>query len=170
MNRFKFRHIQQLSSTDIHSLSNLLIEVIHSGASIGFISPFTYEEATSYWSSLNLAEKQLWIATLDEHIIGSVQLIPCNKPNGTHRGEVAKLMVSPQVRRQGIARTLMRVVEKAAIEKNIHLLVLDTRDGDPSNQLYQSLNYTFVGQIPQYARSDGGKLDSTMIYYKLLTS
>ncbi len=46
------------------------------------------------------------------------------------------------------------------------LLVLDTRLGDPSNDLYVSLGYQWVGQIPHYARSGSGSLDTTVLYYK----
>ena len=44
--------------------------------------------------------------------------------------------------------------------------MLDTREGDPSNKLYKSLDYQEVGTIPGYAISPNGKLDATVIYYK----
>ncbi len=44
--------------------------------------------------------------------------------------------------------------------------MLDTRLGDPSNDLYVSLGYQWVGQIPHYARSGSGSLDTTVLYYK----
>ena len=46
--------------------------------------------------------------------------------------------------------------------------MLDTREGDPSEQLYRSLGWQFAGTIPRYAQSAGGALDGTAIYYKLL--
>ena len=49
-------------------------------------------------------------------------------------------------------------------------LVLDTRQGDPSERLYQSLGYRVAGAIPQYARSADGTLAATVFYYKLLDS
>ena len=44
--------------------------------------------------------------------------------------------------------------------------MLDTREGDPSNRLYKSLDYREVGKIPEYAISPNGALDATVIYYK----
>jgi hypothetical protein len=47
-------------------------------------------------------------------------------------------------------------------------LLLDTREGDPSEALYRSLGWEVAGVIPKYARSSNGELDSTVFYYKLL--
>ncbi|MEC2554350.1 GNAT family N-acetyltransferase, partial [Bacillus tropicus] len=41
-------------------------------------------------------------------------------------------------------------------------------EGDPSNRLYQSLDYQEAGKIPEYAISPNGSLDSTVIYYKVI--
>ena len=46
--------------------------------------------------------------------------------------------------------------------------MLDTREGDPSNTLYKSLDYQEAGKIPEYAISPNGNLDATVIYYKFL--
>jgi ribosomal protein S18 acetylase RimI-like enzyme len=63
----------------------------------------------------------------------------------------------------------MERVETAAIADNRTLIVLDTREGDPSNDLYRSLGYIEAGRIPHYARSATGTLDATVFYYKELT-
>jgi hypothetical protein len=47
-------------------------------------------------------------------------------------------------------------------------LILDTRQGDPSEDLYRTVGWTFAGAIPEYARSATGALDGTAYYYKLL--
>ena len=47
-------------------------------------------------------------------------------------------------------------------------LVLDTREGDPSERLYRSLDYTCIGVIPQYCISANGSLDGSAFYYKLI--
>lgn len=88
------------------------------------------------------------------------------KPNAAHRAEIAKLMVSPEARRCGIARMLMETAEEAARQENRTLLVLDTREGDPSNGLYRSLGFIEVSKIPHFARSADGSLDATVLYYK----
>jgi ribosomal protein S18 acetylase RimI-like enzyme len=104
----------------------------------------------------------------DERVLGSVQLHLEVRPNGRHRAEVAKLMVHPDARRRGIGRQLMRALETVALRERRTLLVLDTREGDPSNALYASLGYVEVGRIPRYARSASGRLDASVFYYKEL--
>ena len=47
-------------------------------------------------------------------------------------------------------------------------LVLDTRHGDPSEALYQSLGWQRAGVIPRYAQSASGALDASAFYFKLL--
>ena len=47
-------------------------------------------------------------------------------------------------------------------------LVLDTREGDPSEALYAGVGWVRAGVIPRFAESAGGGLDGTALYYKLL--
>jgi acetyltransferase len=78
-------------------------------------------------------------------------------------------MVHRRARRQGIARALMLALEDHARRLGRTTLILDTRQGDPSEALYRAVGWTFVGLIPCYARSATGCLDGTAIYYKLLS-
>jgi GNAT superfamily N-acetyltransferase len=71
--------------------------------------------------------------------VGAVQLDLAERPNALYRAEVMKLFVHRRARRQGIGRILMGAVELAAMEAGRSLLVLDTRKGDPSEQLYLSI-------------------------------
>ena len=77
-------------------------------------------------------------------------------------------MVYTQARQQGIGQALMTAIEEAARRAGRTLLVLDTRRGDMSEQLYLKQGYTCGGIIPQYARSATGVLDDTAILYKVL--
>lgn len=163
-------NIAQVNSIDdyIEELADLLIQVVEDGASIGFLPPLSHSEARDYWTNLLNRDIRLWVALLDGRVVGTVQLHLCSKPNGNHRAEIAKLMTQPQDRRKGVGRSLMRTAEEAAKSEGRKLLVLDTREGDPSNLLYRSLGYQQAGIIPSYARSANGNLDATVLYYKLL--
>jgi ribosomal protein S18 acetylase RimI-like enzyme len=108
----------------------------------------------------------LFIAKIEDRVVGSVQLHENSSQNGSHRAEIAKMMVHPEFRQRGIARKLMLVAEEKAIHEGKTLLVLDTREGTPANSLYISLGYVEVGRIPNYARSADGTLHTTVIYYK----
>jgi ribosomal protein S18 acetylase RimI-like enzyme len=107
---------------------------------------------------------------MPEAIIGTVQLEWSPKRNGRHRAEVNKLLVHPNAQRLGIGRLLMTQLEAIAAENLWTTLHLDTREGDTSNDFYQSQGWTKVGVIPQWAESASGSLDGTVFYYKLLSA
>lgn len=161
------KRIEDVSSS-LPTLTELLIDVVNDGASIGFLPGLSEEEAAAYWESVCSENTLLILAKQDDQIAGTIQLHLTTKPNGLHRVEIAKLMVSPSFRRKGIARLLMEHAENTAQDLGKTLIVLDTREGDPSNLLYRSLGYIEVGKIPMFAKSDDGKFDATVIYYKLI--
>ncbi|OAB25523.1 GCN5 family acetyltransferase [Paenibacillus macquariensis subsp. defensor] len=160
--------IEELHTTGNHmdELSELLIQVVEEGASIGFLSPVNREEAEHYWGNVLEPGVILFVATINDVIVGTVQLQLCTKRNGSHRAEIAKLMTHPNYRRNGIGRALMQTVDERAKLEGRSLLVLDTREGDPSNLLYTSVGYIQAGRIPNYAKSASGELDATIYYYK----
>jgi ribosomal protein S18 acetylase RimI-like enzyme len=162
--------IEQLLTIEesIDELSELLIQVVEDGASIGFLPPLVSSDSTLYWHNVVAPDVILFVATMNDIIVGSVQLHLCTKPNGTHRAEIAKLMTHPNYRRNGIARSLMHKVEERAMQEDRSLIVLDTREGDPSNLLYTSLGYIQAGRIPSYARTGNGELQATIFYYKII--
>jgi ribosomal protein S18 acetylase RimI-like enzyme len=154
--------------TNLDQLSELLVKVVDDGASIGFLPPMKLSDARQYWLTVLKPDVILFIAKINNEIVGTIQVHLCTKQNGLHRAEIAKLMTCPNARRKGVARSLMRVAEERAINEGRTLLVLDTREGDPSNLLYQSLGYIPAGKIPNFALSGEGELDTTVIYYKIL--
>lgn len=163
---FTIVEIDQLEPAIQRQLTELLIRVVEDGASVGFLPPLSYDEASAYWEDVLGPGVTLWVAVQDGQAIGTVQLQCAMKANGRHRAEVAKLMVDPDSRRGGIGRALMLHLEPKAKDEGRTLLVLDTREGDPSNKLYQSLDYVQAGIIPDYAISSNGQLDGTVLYYK----
>jgi len=160
--------IKELHTIGNHmdELSELLIQVVEDGASIGFLPPVNREEAEHYWENVLAPGVILFVATITDVIVGTVQLQLCTKINGSHRAEIAKLMTHPKYRRNGIGRALMKTVDERAKQEERSLLVLDTREGDPSNLLYTSVGYIHAGRIPNYAKSVSGELDATIYYYK----
>ncbi|MGX5571704.1 MULTISPECIES: GNAT family N-acetyltransferase [Bacillus] len=167
MQNLEIKEIELLDK-DIEELSELLKTVVDDGASIGFLPPLEQEESTKYWQTVLAPEVILFIAKINNKVAGSVQLHLITKPNGIHRAEICKLMTHPNFRRNGIGRSLMQKAEERAKQESRSLLVLDTREGDPSNRLYKSLDYQESGKIPGYAISPNGELDATVIYYKFI--
>ncbi|CAM3546679.1 GNAT family N-acetyltransferase [Aeromicrobium ponti] len=148
-------------------LSELLINVVEEGASIGFLPSLGRSVADEYWAGILKSDDViLFLARMDGKVVGSVQLHLCTKQNGSHRAEIAKLMIDASIRRKGLGRLLMQTTEEKAKRDGRTLLVLDTREGDPSNDLYQSLGFIKAGKIPGYAKSANGELAATVLYYK----
>lgn len=162
--------LEELSSIDenIQELAELLKQVVDEGASIGFLPPMNKEDAIAYWENLLQPDVIVFVAKIHNKIAGSVQLHISSKQNGTHRAEIGKLMTHPHFRRNGVGRLLMQKAEERAKQENRSLLLLDTREGDPSNKLYTSLDFVECGKIPKYARSANGELHTTVLYYKLI--
>lgn len=156
----------------LDALAQLLHACVHDGASIGFVLPFSVEDAARFWRERvapALAEGGLdLLVVLDgNRIVATAQLasdMPANQP---HRAEVRKLMVHPAYRRRGIAQALMGEIEMRATRLERTLLTLDTRTGDAAEQLYARLGYQSAGVIPGYCiDAQTGRLDSTTIMYK----
>jgi len=156
-------------------LSVILEQCVQQQASIGFVLPFSVEQATDYWSKTVFAKlKQgnlaLFVAKFDDIVVGTVQLDMDMPANQQHRADVAKLLVHPLYQRKGIARALMHTLEQEALLQARTLLVLDTKTGDSAESLYRSLSYQLVGVIPNFAKNpahDG--FASTSILYKTLS-
>jgi acetyltransferase len=156
------------------ALVDLLRDAVDSGASVGFLPPLKTALATAYWrgvfAALDEGVRVLVVARRadDGTTVGTAQLDPSPKENARHRAEVMKVLVLQAARRQGIGRALMLALEDHARRLGRTTLVLDTREGDPSEALYTSLGWRRIGVIPRYCESDGGVLDGSAFYYKLL--
>jgi GNAT superfamily N-acetyltransferase len=166
------REAPRLSDDELAQLTDLLVTVVNDGAAMGFVPPLDAAIAEAYWR--DLADHDLGpacillLAEQDGAILGTSQLHLATKHNGLHRAEVAKVMVHPSARRRGIARSLLAHLDDVARREHRTLLVLDTREGDPSNALYQLAGYAEAGRIPRFARSADGSLHTTVLYYKTL--
>ena len=163
-----------MTEKELTELSELLASTVNAGASVGFVQPYSTNDARGFWlglvqPSVTKHQQILWVAEYDNHIVGTVQLILDTPPNQSHRCEIAKLMVKPDVRGHGIGRQLMEVALTEAKERSKSLITLDTRTGDVSQLLYQSLGFEIAGHIPNFALDpDGAAIASTTIMYKLL--
>jgi acetyltransferase len=159
---------------ELRALVGLLKDAVDSGASVGFLPPLAEAEGEAYWRGVIDAVRDgscvlLGARDADGVLVGTAQLLLAMRANGSHRAEVAKVIVHTKARRRGIGRALMLELEARARGLGRTTLVLDTRRGDPSEQLYTSVGYTLAGVIPRYARSANGALDPSAFYYRVLS-
>ena len=168
----KIRQIVNAEPNILSALSELLIDSVLNGASVGFLAPLAKETAEKYWQKVFVSLNDglaLWVAESNGKAIGSVQLDPCQKQNGRHRAEIQKLFVLKAFRGQGISSKLMAAAESFARNDKRTLLVLDTLSGTSAETVYQHLGWQKAGEIPKYAATPDGVLHATAHYYKLLT-
>ena len=161
--------VSSLTEKQVTELADILIRIVLSGASIGWMDTPEPMMARAYWLAAIRPDNVLVIATDDGHVVGSAQLELAQRENGLHRAEVGKVLVHPEHQGRGVGRQLMDAVEQAARGRGRTLLHLDTDQTDISNAFYQRCGWTQAGTIPNWARSNrDGTLHGTTFYFKLL--
>jgi acetyltransferase len=156
----------------IQQLADLLIDAVDSGASVGFMPPLTEPEALDYWRGVITAMRDgsriLLVAADGDLIQGSVQIDLEMRANGRHRAEAVKLFVHRRARRQGLAKALMVELESIARNMGRTLLLTDTRKGGEAEKMCVALGYVKFGEVPNYARTGDGRLNTSSFFYKEL--
>jgi GNAT superfamily N-acetyltransferase len=159
------------SDHDVEQLAALLMDAVESNAGISFMAGLRRDEAAEWWRKtlMSASPRTVILAARDEQgIVGTVQLQPAWAPNQPHRADVAKLIVHRRARGRGIARGLMLELERHAREQRFTLLLLDTCKGSAAEQLYSSLGWTRVGEVPHFALNPDGSPCDTVFFYKQL--
>jgi ribosomal protein S18 acetylase RimI-like enzyme len=160
----------------VTELAQILARSVEEGAAISFMRPLSDAEAAAFWlrdvaPEVEAGRRAVLGADLDGRIVGTVQLITTLPPNQPHRCEIAKMIVHPSVRRQGIARALMTAAIDHAGARGKTMITLDTRTGDAAERLYGSLGFQVAGVVPDFAWDpDGRALHPTTYMYKRLNA
>ena len=168
------RRIEANEAADcVDALADVLVDCVEGGASVNFMLPLPRERALAFWRGVAEGvarnERVLLVAEdRDGQILGTVQMIPAQPENQTHRADIAKLLVHRKARRRGIAQRLMTAVEDVAREEGKTVLVLDTLTGGDAERLYERAGWQRVGMVPMYALMPDGEFCATTFYYKHL--
>lgn len=168
------RQLHALDEAQVSELSDVLIDCVDDGASVGFMAPLSRERATQFWRNIAQGvargERALLVAVDAHGICATVQLILAQPDNQPHRADLAKMLVHRRARKRGLGEALMRAAEALARDCGKKLLVLDAvTDGDAS-RLYARLGWTRVGEIPDYALLPRGGLCSTTYFFRNLAA
>ncbi len=166
--------VQHRDDDAIDELVALLVACVDAGASVSFMAPLAPQRAHDFWrgvlDSAARGERIVLVARDAQGVIvGTVQVITAQPDNQPHRADVAKMLVHPNARRQGLGEALMRAAEVAAQRAGKTLLVLDTAS-DVAARLYARCGWTEVGTIPDYALWPNGGVCPTTIFYRRLTA
>lgn len=166
------RRLHTVDEAQILQLSEVLMDCVAGGASVGFMQPLTRDRCTAFWrrvaEGVARGERAILVAEDAHGICGTVQLVLDLPENQPHRADLVKMLVHRRARKQGLGAALMRSAEDVARACGRTLLVLDAvTDGDAA-RLYKRLGWVRVGDIPSYALFPEGGLCSTTYYYREL--
>jgi len=154
----------------VETLAKLLVETVADGGSVSFMHPLAPEVARRFWQNALAAaergERVVLGAWVGETLAGTVTVVLDLPENQPHRAEIAKLMVLPAHRGQGVARALMLAAEAVALAHGKSHLLLDTAADGGAAALYAGLGYVFAGEIPNFALKPHGGLTGTRLYWK----
>ncbi|WP_059013285.1 GNAT family N-acetyltransferase [Streptomyces specialis] len=161
----------RLAAGELPRLAELVVDAVESGASVGFLRPFTAGEAAAWWAghaaAVAAGRMAVWAAVDgDGRWIGTVSLVFEQKPTGRHRAEIVKLLVHSAARRRGVARALLAVAERAAADAGVTLLMLDTEKDSGAERLYRSEGWIKFGEVPGHAADPDGVPRPTSFYRK----
>jgi GNAT superfamily N-acetyltransferase len=156
----------------LDELAAVLHDCVEGGASVGYMAPFTHEEARgvyeTYVEEVEQGRRIMLAAFSEGALVGTAQIVFAPHPNQPHRADVVRVLVRRSARRRGIAQRLMEHVEREAFAAGKTLLVLDAvTDGDAA-RLYARLGWVEVGVIPNYALYPDGRPCDTTYFWKAL--
>lgn len=167
--------VRRLAAVDeamVAALSDLLVDCVEGGASVGFMHPLDIGRPSAFWRDVGRGvgrdERVLFIAEGGGGaVVGTVQLVVAQPDNQPHRADVAKMLVRRSARRRGVGAALMRAAEAEARSRGKTLLVLDTASAD-AERLYSRLGWQRCGTIPGYALLPHGGACDTTYFYRVL--
>lgn len=156
----------------LDGLARVLHDCVEGGASVGYLWPFTLEDARrayeGFAAEVDAGRRLLLAAYLEGELVGTVQVVLAFPPNQPHRGEIARMLVHRAARRRGLAQALLAAAEEEARRAGKTLLVLDAVTGDDAARLYERLGWTVVGDVPDFALYPDGRPCSTTYFWKRL--
>ncbi|MBV8092050.1 MAG: GNAT family N-acetyltransferase [Acetobacteraceae bacterium] len=161
----------ECSEDDLHALCEAATAGIIEGGGFGWVRPPGRNALESYYRGLMLVpERELFVARMDQVIVGSAQLVRPARNNEAQAfaANVMHVFIAPYARGHGLGHLLIRRVEEAARALGYHVLNLDVRETqEEAIRLYESLGYVRWGVHPAYARVHG-KTVRGYYYYKIL--
>jgi len=156
----------------LDSLAAVLADCVAGGASVGFMAPFSHDEARAAFEHMTAeaaAGRRLLLAAFtDGWLVGTVQVVLALPPNQPHRGEITKLLVHRSARKHSVGQQLVQRAEIEARAEGKTLLVLDAVTGGDAARLYARLGWTEVGPVPDFALYPDGGFCSTTYFWKRL--
>lgn len=167
--------VRALTRADAHwyvnALTDLLLDGVHAGASLGHLLPLSRQQAGCDWEAVQQAlsdTELLWIARRGERLLGCVRLRLMAAASECHRATIERLVVHSTHRRQGIATALLAAVEREAAERALRLFVADVETDSAALRALCRLGWQAAGTVPGYlVAPDGTPRDAARLFKRL---
>ncbi len=163
--------VEELSDHDMAELCEATDAAIIEGGGFGWVEPQGRAALERHFRGVMLVpERELFVARLDGHVVGSAQLVrpPRNNEAQAFGATLTHAYIAPYGRGHGLARLMIERVEERAAALGHRVLNLDVRETQATAiALFEQLGYTRWGTHPAYARVRGQTV-AGHFYYKLL--
>ncbi len=159
MSNLSVELLSEFRGTDLSQLREAAEAAILAGGGFGWLEVPPRNAMESHWRTvIGSPHVELYVARLDDRIVGSGQLIKAIPKNeaGGFAANLSTLFVAPEARRKGVARALFEAREQSARNQGLTGLNLDVRSTlTAAIALHESCGFERWGTKPRYARIDG---------------
>ncbi|WP_338665183.1 GNAT family N-acetyltransferase [Pararoseomonas sp. SCSIO 73927] len=170
-NLLSVERVTALDEADTADLCEATDAAIIEGGGFGWTAPQGREALARHFRGVLLVpERELFVARLDGHPVGSAQLVRPARNNEAQAwaAQLTHAYIAPYARGHGLAGMLVRRVEERAAALGHRVLNLDVRETQAvAIGLFERHGYIRWGTHPAYARIDGRTVAGHH-YYKLL--
>jgi len=170
-NRYHVEHVARLTDADMAELCEATDAAIIEGGGFGWVEPQGRAALERHFRGVLLVpERELFVARLDGHVVGSALLVrpPRNNEAQAFAATLTHAYLAPYARGHGLARMMVLRVEERAAALGHRVLNLDVRETQTTAiALFESLGYQHWGTHPYYARVRGQTV-AGRYYFKLL--
>ena len=163
--------VTELADHDLAELCEATDAAIIEGGGFGWVEPQGRAALERHFRGVMLVpERELLVARLDGHAVGSVQLVRPPRYNEAQAfgASLTHAYIAPYARGHGLARRMIERVEERAASLGHRVLNLDVRETQTTAiLLFEAMGYVRWGTHPCYARVRGQTV-AGHYYYKLL--
>jgi ribosomal protein S18 acetylase RimI-like enzyme len=162
---------KSINKIDLADLCNITEQAIKAGGGFGWLDVPPRDILKKYWKgSVLVPHRKLIVGRLNGVIAGSLQLVfsPANNEAQHKITSIASHFVAPWARGFGLAKAMIHVAEKIALEFGANCIQLDIRETqEAAIKLFKSKGYLRWGVNPFYAFVEGKNLRG-YYFYKII--
>lgn len=151
--------VVRLGEADLADLAEATDAAIIEGGGFGWVEPQGRGALERHFRGVLLVpERELFVARLDGHVVGSALLVrpPRNNEAQAFAATLTHAYIAPYARGFGLARMMVGKVEERAAALGHRVINLDVRETQSTAiALFESLGYLHWGTHPYYARVQG---------------